>query len=182
MKKIMKRKEIVVALLIAIMIFAVSTSVFASESKQPVQIPGAGGTTDTGLSYTVSFNTNGGTPVLSQTVKSGEKAVRPTDPTRDGFTFDDWYADSVFTTKFNFDEPITAQTTIYAKWTSSASATPAPTPTPTPEPAKTAANNIDDSSLPQTGDASDYAIFALIGVCAVVSIVAFAKTKKINLK
>jgi uncharacterized repeat protein (TIGR02543 family)/LPXTG-motif cell wall-anchored protein len=181
MKKIIKRKEIVVALLIVIMIFAVSSSVFASDSKQPVQIPGAGGTTDSGVSYTVSFNTNGGIPVLSQTVKSGEKAVRPTDPTRDGFTFDDWYADSVFTTKFNFDEPITAQTTIFAKWTSSASATPAPTPTPEPAPTK-AANNIDDSSLPQTGDASDYAIFALIAVCAVVSIVAFIKTKKYNLK
>lgn len=182
MKKMLKKKEFIIIIAVMIIVCAISSTVFASDSsKLPVQIPKAGDTNN-GTTYTVSFNTNGGSIVTSQTVQSGQKATRPQDPTREGFTFDDWYADTLFTTKFNFDDPIVGQTTIYAKWVSSTSATPTPTPTPNPTPAPAVNNNIDDSSLPQTGDASDYAIFALIGLCAVVSVVAFVKTKKYNLK
>ena len=68
-------------------------------------------------SYTVTFDSHSGSAVPSQTVEHGDKATRPADPTRGGFTFDDWYADAAYTTKFDFDTPITAPRTIYAKWT-----------------------------------------------------------------
>ena len=68
--------------------------------------------------YTVTFNSNGGTSVAPQNVNAGEKLIEPTPaPTREGFTFDGWYEDSTFSTKFNFDTPITDSMTLYAKWT-----------------------------------------------------------------
>lgn len=66
--------------------------------------------------YTVTFDTNGGSAVASQTVEEGAKPVRPEDPTKDGFTFIGWYTDKDFTAEFDFDEPIVADTTVYARW------------------------------------------------------------------
>lgn len=67
--------------------------------------------------YTVTFNSNGGTHVVNQVVKEGQKAKRPLEPTREDYIFAGWYADSACTVSFNFDNPITANTTVYAKWT-----------------------------------------------------------------
>jgi len=65
--------------------------------------------------HTVSFDTDGGSTVASQTVNHGGVATRPTtDPTSAGKTFDDWYTDDTYTTKFDFDTAITEDTTIYA--------------------------------------------------------------------
>ena len=58
-----------------------------------------------------------GTQIAAQTVESGSKAVKPADPTADGWTFGGWYADAAFTTAFDFNTAITADTTVYAKWT-----------------------------------------------------------------
>ena len=74
----------------------------------------------TPTTLTVTFNTNGGSAVASQTVADGSKAVKPdTDPTKEGCTFDGWYQDATFTAAFDFNTAITADTTIYAKWTES---------------------------------------------------------------
>ena len=68
--------------------------------------------------YTVTFNSNGGTSVAPQDVNAGEKITEPIPaPTREGFTFDGWYEDSTFSTKFNFDTPITSNLNLYANWT-----------------------------------------------------------------
>lgn len=40
--------------------------------------------------FTVTFNTDGGSTVASQTVKYGEKAVIPTNPTKEGYVFYNW--------------------------------------------------------------------------------------------
>ena len=76
-------------------------------------------------SYTVTFNTNGGTAINPQTITAGEHVTKPEDPTKDGYTFDGWYKDAEFTTAFDFvKETINADTTIYAKWTQNAPPTP----------------------------------------------------------
>ena len=68
--------------------------------------------------YTITFNSNDGTPVAPQNVNAGEKLTEPTPaPTREGFTFDGWYEDSTFSKKFDFNTPITDNMTLYAKWT-----------------------------------------------------------------
>lgn len=65
----------------------------------------------------VSFNTNGhGTAPASQTVELNGKAVKPADPTAEGYVFRGWYTTAACTTEFDFNTPITADTTLYAKW------------------------------------------------------------------
>ncbi|MDR9824000.1 InlB B-repeat-containing protein, partial [Vibrio sp. FNV 38] len=42
--------------------------------------------------FNVTFDTDGGSDVDTQTVISGEKAIRPEeDPTKEGYTFTGWY-------------------------------------------------------------------------------------------
>ena len=48
-------------------------------------------------------------------VKYGSKLTRPSDPVGVGWEFVDWYADRNCTNKFNFDNTITGDITIYAK-------------------------------------------------------------------
>ena len=69
-------------------------------------------------SYTVTFHANGhGTAPVSQTVNSGETVTEPTAPTETGYTFGGWYTDSACTNKYNFSTAVTANITLYAKWT-----------------------------------------------------------------
>lgn len=67
---------------------------------------------------TVSFDTDGGTAIADQSVRSGAKAEKPADPTKSGYTFDGWYKEDTFTTEFDFNAAVTADTTVYAKFTS----------------------------------------------------------------
>ena len=69
-------------------------------------------------SYSVSFNMNGhGNAVSDQCVQSGAAITQPADPTATGYTFAGWYADAACTQAWDFSTPITAATTLYAKWT-----------------------------------------------------------------
>ena len=69
------------------------------------------------LTYTVSFNVDGGNAVAAQTVLNGKSASKPADPTKDGFVFVGWYADAAFTTPYAFGSaPVTGDTTVYARW------------------------------------------------------------------
>ena len=77
---------------------------------------GAPESTPVTATYKVSFNTNGGSAVSAQTVQSGKTATQPANPTKSGYKFDGWYSDSALTKSFNFSTPITANTTLYAKW------------------------------------------------------------------
>ena len=71
----------------------------------------------TGVSYTVTFNTDGGSTVANQTVAAGGKATKPTDPTKSGNTFAGWFSNAAKTTAYDFNSAVNADTTIYAKWT-----------------------------------------------------------------
>lgn len=68
--------------------------------------------------YTVSFDTDGGSTVESQTVVTGNKATKPAvNPTKKGYNFVGWYIDNTYTTEFDFENTIiTDNTTIYAKF------------------------------------------------------------------
>lgn len=112
--------------------------------------------------YTVTFNMNGhGTAPSNQTVESGRTATKPADPSADGYTFDGWYTDASFSTKFDFDSPITSDTTIYAKWSKN--------------------SDGGNSASPQTGEASSQFrtlgfTFLLSGV--LVGGIAYSRRKK----
>lgn len=68
--------------------------------------------------YTVAFDTNGGSAVAPVTVDAGSTVTKPADPTKSGYTFGGWYKDSTLQTPWDFaNGTVTADTTLYAKWT-----------------------------------------------------------------
>lgn len=64
-------------------------------------------------SYTINFNSDGGSKIDSVTVKRGESFTAPTAPTKTGYTFAGWQLNGV---DYNFDTPVTADITLTAKW------------------------------------------------------------------
>lgn len=70
---------------------------------------------------TVTFETNGGSTIEPVEVASGAALTKPTDPTKEGFTFENWYSDTALTTVYDFSIPVTANLTLYAKWTAAGS-------------------------------------------------------------
>lgn len=67
--------------------------------------------------YTITFVTNGGTSVSSQSVLSGSMVTKPTNPTRTGYTFNGWYTNSSCTILYDFTKAVTSSITLYASWT-----------------------------------------------------------------
>lgn len=65
---------------------------------------------------TVTFDVDGGSAVPSQTVRVGATAEEPAEPTKSGYTFEGWYKEDTFTTLFDFEDAITDDTTVYAKF------------------------------------------------------------------
>jgi len=67
--------------------------------------------------YTVTFDSQGGSYVGSQTVEHGGKVSRPTAPTKTGYTFAGWYKESGCINAWNFaTDTVTSDITLYAKW------------------------------------------------------------------
>ena len=65
------------------------------------------------VTYTVTFDANGGSAVASVEVKDGETLSRPADPTRDGYVFKGWLLGGA---SFDFETPITAPIALTAAW------------------------------------------------------------------
>ena len=63
--------------------------------------------------YTVTFNSNGGSDVESQTVRQGDKVTQPSNPTKEGYTFVSWMLNE---TEYDFTAPVEGNVTLTAKW------------------------------------------------------------------
>lgn len=63
--------------------------------------------------YDVVFDSDGGSIVETQKVKKDNTAVRPNDPVKTGYKFDNWYLNDVV---FDFSTKIVENTTLKAKW------------------------------------------------------------------
>ena len=73
--------------------------------------------------YTVTFDANGKDAAMpdSQRVKEGKAATEPsTKPRCKGYTFAGWYTDAACTKAYDFSAAVTADMTLYAKWTKNA--------------------------------------------------------------
>lgn len=75
--------------------------------------------------YTVQFVSEHGS-FADQTIEYGKliETDKLTIPEVEGFTFDGWYADDTYSTKFDFTKPIKRNTTVYAKWEKNAPVLP----------------------------------------------------------
>ena len=93
-----------ITLLIAILFVMGTTFMLAPESKAADY-------------YTISFETNGGTPIDSFQIIPGTSPEIPDEPTKNGYIFEGWYSDEDLTEPFIFGStPVTRDTTIYVKW------------------------------------------------------------------
>jgi len=79
-----------------------------------VSCGGGGGTT----TYTVTFNSNGGSAVAKiEGIQSGATITAPTPPSKEGNTFAGWYKEDALTNAWNFaTDVVTGNITLYAKW------------------------------------------------------------------
>ena len=75
-----------------------------------------GGKINDGAYETVTFNSDGGTPVEEAKVLRGQKVAKPTDdPTKSGYTFTGW-EDANGAGAYDFNTPVIAPLTLTAKW------------------------------------------------------------------
>lgn len=75
--------------------------------------------------YTVQFVSEHGS-FEDQTIEYGGTidTGKLTIPTVEGYTFDGWYTDATYSTKFDFTKPIKSNTKVYAKWEKNAPVLP----------------------------------------------------------
>ncbi len=66
--------------------------------------------------YTLTFDSQSGSEVASRYTIPEQPWSRPANPTRDGYTFVDWYTSTWYETAFDFSTPATENLTVYAKW------------------------------------------------------------------
>lgn len=88
----------VVLLVVALILSALLIVQYASEDKD----------------FEVSFDSDGGTEIASQTVQKDAVVIRPGDPQKDGFVFSHWQFDSE---EFDFSTPVTTDITLKAVYT-----------------------------------------------------------------
>ena len=101
--------------------------------------------------YTVRFVMNGhGSSIDPKYVQEGSTVSKPSDPSASGYTFGGWYTDSSLSSKYDFDNKVTSNLTLYAKWTSASSSTSTSTTTyygKTSSTSNTTANFVYQQSL-----------------------------------
>lgn len=66
------------------------------------------------LTFTITFDSNGGTPVSSQIITYGDKVGYPAEPVKKKNKFMGWFTASG--TKYDFQQPVKSSMTLYAHW------------------------------------------------------------------
>ncbi len=66
--------------------------------------------------YTVSYESNGGSDVESQEVRAGSTISFLATPAKPGYRFAGWYKDEKLTEEFDRSEPVKSAFKLYAKW------------------------------------------------------------------
>jgi uncharacterized repeat protein (TIGR02543 family) len=85
-------------------------SLFSACSVQPVSNVNT-------VTYTVTFDSQGGSAITPQTVVAGAKAAEPTAPVLTNYLFAGWYKESGCVNPWVFsNDTVVSNTTLYAKW------------------------------------------------------------------
>ena len=82
-----------------------------------------------GATYTITFDSMGGSEVVRIRAREGSLATQPNDPTRGGYTFRGWYLDTEFEEPWHWNDTTARRNvTLFARWFSrSATVTTEPT-------------------------------------------------------
>lgn len=67
----------------------------------------------TPTTFKISFNSNGGTQISSQTIKKGSTLTKPQDPVKSGYIFKGWLLNN---SAYNFNSPVNSNFTLIASW------------------------------------------------------------------
>lgn len=80
----------------------------------------AEGETSETTTYTIAFNTQGGTQITTITLDSGATISIPANPTKDGYIFSGWFTDEECTVSATtlLTDTLSSNITLYAGWTS----------------------------------------------------------------
>lgn len=108
----MKRRNSIAILCSAV--FCISLVLSGCKSKSSVH--GDSSLDNVTNTWSVTFDSQGGSEVATQIVNDGDVAVRPDDPTKENYEFLGWYEEAGAITPFDFNTPITTNWTLYAGW------------------------------------------------------------------
>ena len=88
-----------------------------SSSANPSSSSEAPASSEAVVTHTVLFYSDMlGTEHTRQTVNHGALATRPTDPVREGYSFEDWYTDLDLEELYNFATPVNADLELFPKY------------------------------------------------------------------
>lgn len=104
-------------------------------------------------SYTITFDTNGGTNIESQEVTENETITKPDDPSKDGYTFASWTLDGE---EFDFSTKITSDLTLKAKWNKNKSTSQSKSETSKTSDSSTSEKTTDSTSNKNKLGANEY--------------------------
>ncbi len=128
--------------------------------------------------YTISFNSEGGTSVASVSGNFGEYVNAPAAPTKAGHTFAGWYSNSGGTgSAIGFPYNLVGNVTVYAKWTAiPVVSEPEPVSTAS-QPPVTISDNQAPTDVPSMGGNDNasvitIAIFALLSLAGITLVTA----------
>ena len=106
----MKKRILSILLLCCMVLTLLPTTAFAADESPAV------------TNVTVTFDSNGGGEVKSQTIQQGQQVQRPADPVKEGYTFIGWYDKNDLDNKYynmpewNFSYPVTKDLELVAQW------------------------------------------------------------------
>lgn len=69
-----------------------------------------------GVTYTVTFDSNGGSAVPDAVVDHGDVLSAPANPVQEGFAFTGWHTDAATTATYDFTAPVLSDFVLYAGW------------------------------------------------------------------
>ena len=73
-------------------------------------------TSTTPANYTVTFDTGGGGAIAPVTVDAGSTVNKPANPTRTGYSFDNWYTAATGGSVISWPLTVSGDITLYARW------------------------------------------------------------------
>ena len=111
-----KRIFTLLALLVMTLCLAFTAVACEDEAARDSSSTGKDSASAPKATYTVMFETNGGSAIESASVTEGEKLAKPASPKKEGYAFVGWYLDGAFEYAYDFSAPVNSRLKLYARY------------------------------------------------------------------